>query len=67
MAGEPAGAIVFFFECLCLAGLGEAAGAGVEAVVWAMIGQAENAVNAIRRGMSFFMASGLSAAGIGSQ
>lgn len=55
-------AAVVFFECLWLAGLGEAAGLGLDDAVWQKTFDIENAAKAIMRGMSFLMALGLPAA-----
>jgi hypothetical protein len=61
--GEPAvsAATAVFFECLCLAGLGEAAGLGLESAVWANTDETEKTVNRMR-GMSFFIRIDLSTA-----
>ena len=63
-AGEAVTAV--FFECLCLDGLGEAPGVGLESVVCANADETEKMVNRIR-GISFFMALELLAAGKFSQ
>ena len=45
-----------FFECLCLAGVGEAPGLALDVAAWVNTDDTENAVNAMMREISFFMA-----------
>jgi hypothetical protein len=56
--GDAAAAAVMgaFFLCLCLEGLGEAPGVGLEVEVWASTDETEMTAKATR-GMSFFMVS----------
>jgi hypothetical protein len=52
---EVAGAASFFLECLCFAGLGEAAGLAVGDGDWAANAVTENATNVIIRPINLFM------------
>jgi hypothetical protein len=50
----PLTAALVAFLCLCFA-LGDAPGLGLDAALWAITAVTEKAVNAMIRGMSFFI------------